>query len=154
MFGIGGTELLIIIIFGFLVFGPDKLPQMAKTFGLAIRKFREISAEAKGIVNVQDIIDGKEEISVSDSIDALSRVKDKAVDSALEVSKSAKEAYSKKDTDASSDTSLDAKTDKDDNDSNDQSSEKAPETLAEKKARYDREHPKKDEDNSACEEGK
>lgn len=153
MFGIGGTELLIIIIFGFLVFGPDKLPQMAKTFGLAIRKFREISAEAKGIVNVQDIIDGKEEISVSDSIDALSRVKDKAVDSALEVSKSAKEAYSKKEAEVTNKTSADAKTDKDVNASGD-SDEKEPETLAEKKARYDREHPKKDEDKSALEEVK
>lgn len=145
MFGIGGTELLIIIVFGFLVFGPDKLPQMAKTFGLAIRKFREISAEAKGIVNVQDIIDGKEEISVSDSIDALSRVKDKAVDSALEVSKSAKEAYSKKETEVTSNTISDAHTEKATNTPDDRD-EKGHETLAEKKARYDREHPKNNDD--------
>lgn len=138
MFGIGGTELLIIIIFGFLVFGPDKLPQMAKTLGLAIRKFREISAEAKGVVNVQDIIEGKEELSVSDSIDALERVKDKAVDSALEVSRSAKQAYSKK-----SDAEEPVK-EVENNEKSDSSHDKdeKPETLEEKKARYDREHPK------------
>ena len=31
MFGIGGFELFLILLFGFLVFGPDKLPALAKT---------------------------------------------------------------------------------------------------------------------------
>lgn len=149
MFGIGGTELLIIIIFGFLVFGPDKLPQMAKTLGLAIRKFREISAEAKGVVNVQDIIEGKEELSVSDSIDALERVKDKAVDSALEVSRSAKHAYSKK-SDAEEPVNGDTNNDNEDSGI---TQDKGSETLEEKKARYDLEHPKEpaDENNTKVE---
>ena len=29
MFGIGGFELFLILLFGFLIFGPDKLPAMA-----------------------------------------------------------------------------------------------------------------------------
>ena len=33
MFGIGGFELFLILLFGFLIFGPDKLPAMAKTLG-------------------------------------------------------------------------------------------------------------------------
>ena len=41
MFGIGGTELAIILIFGFLMFGPDKLPGLGRTLGKAIRQFRE-----------------------------------------------------------------------------------------------------------------
>jgi sec-independent protein translocase protein TatB len=41
VFGIGGTEFAIILIFGFLLFGPDKLPGVGRTVGRAIRQFRE-----------------------------------------------------------------------------------------------------------------
>ncbi len=41
MFGIGETELVIIVVFGFLLFGPDKLPGMGRTIGRALRQFRE-----------------------------------------------------------------------------------------------------------------
>lgn len=41
MFGIGETELVIIVIFGFLLFGPDKLPGMGRTIGRMLRQFRE-----------------------------------------------------------------------------------------------------------------
>ena len=40
MFGIGETELFIIILFGFMVFGPDKLPGAGRTIGRALRQFR------------------------------------------------------------------------------------------------------------------
>lgn len=40
MFGIGETELLIIVLFGFMVFGPDKLPGAGRTIGRALRQFR------------------------------------------------------------------------------------------------------------------
>lgn len=46
MLGIGGTELVIILLFGFLIFGPDKLPQIGRTVGRAIRQFREASEAA------------------------------------------------------------------------------------------------------------
>ena len=45
MFGIGGFELFLILLFGFLIFGPDKLPAIAKTIGKAINKFRTSQAE-------------------------------------------------------------------------------------------------------------
>ena len=45
MFGIGGFELFLILLFGFLVFGPDKLPEIAKTVGRAFAKFRDAQAE-------------------------------------------------------------------------------------------------------------
>ena len=60
MFGIGFTEFVIILIFGFLVFGPDKLPKIAKTVGHAIGKFRAIQKEASGAVNWKDFLDVKE----------------------------------------------------------------------------------------------
>lgn len=46
MFGISGTELIIILFFGFLIFGPEKLPQMGRTVGRAIRQFRDASEAA------------------------------------------------------------------------------------------------------------
>ena len=45
MFGIGGFELFIILLFGFLIFGPEKLPDIARTIGRAIAKFRDAQAE-------------------------------------------------------------------------------------------------------------
>ena len=41
MFGIGSNELFLILLFGFLLFGPDKLPGVGRTVGRAIRQFRE-----------------------------------------------------------------------------------------------------------------
>lgn len=41
MFGIGETELALILIFAFLIFGPDKLPGMGRTIGRMLRQFRE-----------------------------------------------------------------------------------------------------------------
>lgn len=43
MLGISGTELVLILFFGFLIFGPEKLPQMGRTIGRAIRQFRTAS---------------------------------------------------------------------------------------------------------------
>ena len=46
MLGISGTELVIILFFGFLIFGPEKLPEMGRTVGRAIRQFRMASDAA------------------------------------------------------------------------------------------------------------
>ena len=40
MFGIGEGELIIIVLFAFLIFGPDKLPGMGRTLGRALRQFK------------------------------------------------------------------------------------------------------------------
>ena len=45
MLGIGSTEFIIILFFGFLVFGPEKLPSMGRTVGRMIKQFRETSDE-------------------------------------------------------------------------------------------------------------
>ena len=50
MFGIGGFELFLILLFGFLIFGPDKLPAMAKTLGKAIAKFRSAQDEMNKVI--------------------------------------------------------------------------------------------------------
>lgn len=56
MFGIGEGELTIIVVFGFLLFGPDKLPQMGRTIGRAIRQFRETQEKMTAVVQ-SEIID-------------------------------------------------------------------------------------------------
>ena len=56
MFGIGEGELAIILVFGFLLFGPDKLPQMGRTIGRAIRQFRDTQEKMTAVVQ-SEIID-------------------------------------------------------------------------------------------------
>lgn len=40
VFGIGEGELALILIFAFMIFGPDKLPGMGRTLGRALRQFK------------------------------------------------------------------------------------------------------------------
>lgn len=56
MFGIGSTELVIILVFGFLLFGPDKLPQMGRTIGRALRQFRETQEKLTSVVQ-SEVVD-------------------------------------------------------------------------------------------------
>ena len=43
MFGISSFEFFVIIFFAFLVFGPEKLPEIGRILGRAIKQFREAS---------------------------------------------------------------------------------------------------------------
>ena len=51
--GIGGGELVIILIFGFLIFGPDKLPSMGRTIGRALRQFRQAQDQMNKMVKTE-----------------------------------------------------------------------------------------------------
>ena len=74
VFGIGEGELAIIVAFGFLLFGPDKLPQMGRTIGRAIRQFRETQEKMTAVVQ-SEIID-----PVSEAASAPVKPKKAAVD--------------------------------------------------------------------------
>ncbi len=74
VFGIGEGELAIIVVFGFLLFGPDKLPQMGRTIGRAIRQFRETQEKMTAVVQ-SEIID-----PVSEAASAPAKPKKTAVD--------------------------------------------------------------------------
>ena len=50
MFGLGGGELLVILLFAFLIFGPDKLPEVGKSVGKAVRKLRSLTDEVSDAV--------------------------------------------------------------------------------------------------------
>ena len=56
MFGIGSNELLIILVFAFLLFGPDKLPGMGRTIGRALRQFREAQEGFTSVVQ-SEVVD-------------------------------------------------------------------------------------------------
>lgn len=47
MFNIGLPELLIIVAIALIVFGPNKLPELARAFGKAMREFRKATEEVK-----------------------------------------------------------------------------------------------------------
>ncbi len=47
MFNIGLPELLIIVAIALIVFGPNKLPELAKAFGKAMREFKKATEEMK-----------------------------------------------------------------------------------------------------------
>lgn len=85
VFGIGEGELAIIVVFGFLLFGPDKLPQMGRTIGRAIRQFRETQEKMTAVVQ-SEIID-----PVSEAASAPVKPKKAAVDDDSDADKDAAE---------------------------------------------------------------
>ena len=86
MFGIGEGELAIIVVFVFLLFGPDKLPQMGRTIGRAIRQFRETQEKMTAVVQ-SEIID-----PVSEAASAPVKPKKAAVDDDSDADEDAAEA--------------------------------------------------------------
>lgn len=47
MFDVGLPELLVIIVIALIVFGPNKLPELAKALGKAMREFKKATEEVK-----------------------------------------------------------------------------------------------------------
>jgi sec-independent protein translocase protein TatB len=47
MFGIGSTELLIILVVALIVIGPSKLPDLMRTLGKGMAEFRRMSSDVK-----------------------------------------------------------------------------------------------------------
>ena len=59
-FGVGGSELLIILAIVLLLFGGAKLPQLAKGLGQSMKEFKKAAKE-------DDPVPAKEEAKKSDS---------------------------------------------------------------------------------------
>jgi len=53
MFGMSGTELLIVLVVALLLFGPDKLPEMAKMAGKAMREFQRATGDIRSTVETE-----------------------------------------------------------------------------------------------------
>jgi TatA/E family protein of Tat protein translocase len=65
MFNIGLPELLIIVAIALIVFGPNKLPELARAFGRAMREFKKATEEVKESFEAEtkDLDDIKETLS-------------------------------------------------------------------------------------------
>lgn len=53
MFGIGTTELMVILVVALLVLGPKKLPQVARSLGKAFGEFRRVSTDVKRTIDTE-----------------------------------------------------------------------------------------------------
>lgn len=53
MFGIGSTELVVILIVALIVIGPAKLPEVAKSLGKALGEFRRVSTDVKRTIEME-----------------------------------------------------------------------------------------------------
>ena len=65
MFGIGESELVIILLFAFMLFGPDKLPGMGRTIGRALRQFRSAQEGFTKVVQTEVIDPATEAMNMS-----------------------------------------------------------------------------------------
>lgn len=53
MFGLSGFEIAIILLFAFLIFGPDKLPDIARTIGRVVRQFRSAQEQMTNVIKAE-----------------------------------------------------------------------------------------------------
>jgi sec-independent protein translocase protein TatB len=60
MFGIGTTELVVILIVALLVLGPKKLPEIARSLGKTLGEFRRVTTDVKRTIEME--ADQEEEI--------------------------------------------------------------------------------------------
>ena len=155
MFGISGVELLLILVFAFIILGPDKLPEMAKTAGKAIARFRDAQKDMNEVLKENDLVDAKTGQAISNPVEMVERVAKVAADgkgeqmvrSMTNAATAAAVSIIKPDSDdesAGDDASADAVASGDDAASAKAvapaaKDESAPMSFAERKARYERE---------------
>lgn len=62
LFGIGPGELILIFILALIIFGPNRLPEVARTIGKVVSEFRKTSEEVTTAVarelDVSDVVSG------------------------------------------------------------------------------------------------
>ncbi len=61
MFGIGTTEILVILVVALLVIGPESLPKVARTVGKALGEFRKVSNEFQRTLNTEIALEEHEQ---------------------------------------------------------------------------------------------
>lgn len=73
-FGIGPLEVILILIIGLLIFGPQKLPQIGRDIGRALRSFRKASMSITSEIE-KELEDVKKEVKDIKSEEDLAYVK-------------------------------------------------------------------------------
>lgn len=94
MFGIGGFELFLILLFGFLIFGPEKLPEIAKTAGKAIAKFRSAQDEMNSVIK-GEVFDKDSDEPFKNPLDLIDNAANKAQKAGATAKKTAAEISEK-----------------------------------------------------------
>lgn len=92
MFGIGGFEFVLILLFAFLIFGPDKLPEIARTVGKGIAKFRAAQEDMNEVLKESKAFDPNADDPFGDpteTIDKLASTAEKHMRSAASEASSA-----------------------------------------------------------------
>lgn len=92
MFGVGGFEFVLILLFAFLIFGPDKLPEIARTVGKGIAKFRAAQEDMNEVLKESKAFDPNAEDPFGDpteTIDKLASTAEKHMRSAASEASSA-----------------------------------------------------------------
>ena len=60
MFGIGAQELIIILVVALVVFGPKRLPELARSLGRGLAEFRRASSDLRQTLNQEPSSDSPE----------------------------------------------------------------------------------------------
>ncbi len=77
MFGIGFGELVLLLILALIIFGPEKLPEMARTMGKLYRQFKDYTDSLKEIVEREINLDEFKRLNnIPDDIEELVLSKD------------------------------------------------------------------------------
>jgi Tat protein translocase TatB subunit len=70
VFGIGMTELLVILVIGLLVLGPKRLPELARSLGRGLAEFRRASSDMR-----REFLDVAEEVRSDPAADEAEKKK-------------------------------------------------------------------------------
>ena len=72
---IGPLELIVVGVIALIVFGPNKLPDMARNFGRALHELRRTAADVRS-----EISSGLDEVAIADEPETPEPAKPKATD--------------------------------------------------------------------------
>ena len=69
MFGISGTELFFIAVFALLIFGPEELPKMARTYGRFMKEFKRAQENMEAMIRAEILAEDRKSDSGVESTD-------------------------------------------------------------------------------------
>jgi Tat protein translocase TatB subunit len=76
MFGIGTSELLVILLIALIVLGPKEIPKVARTLGRAMREFQRVTDELRHTIDME--IENDQRTSAKPQENKLEEKKDEA----------------------------------------------------------------------------